>query len=97
VIQFRPLGHDEGRLLERTRCGRKLSDGRIRPSWRRNAGIRTRAVAVLVNGNFNHSLDIQGLLDELKPALNRRSRVVVRCIYNPVFAGPAPAGECCWG
>jgi hypothetical protein len=85
VIQFRPLGHDEGRLLERTRCGRKLATGD--PAVvAQECGDSERAVAVLVNGNFNHSLDIQGLLDELKPALNRRSRVIV-VLYNPYLRG----------
>lgn len=85
VVQFRPLPHDEGQLLERTLCGRKLTtedpavvDG--------ECGEPERAVAVLLNGNFNHSLDIQGLLEELKPALNRRSRVVA-VIYNPYLRG----------
>jgi hypothetical protein len=85
LIQFRPLGHDEGRLMERTRCGRKLTTGD--PAVvAEECGDPERAVAVLLNGNFNHSLDIQGLLDELKPALNRRSRVIA-IIYNPYLRG----------
>jgi hypothetical protein len=85
VVQFRPLGHDEGRLLERTRCGRKLATEDLAVVGG-ECEDPERAVAVLLNGNFNHSLDIQGLLDELKPALNRRSRVIA-VIYNPYLRG----------
>jgi len=36
---------------------------------------------VLFNGNFNHSTDIQGLLERVRPHLPRRGRVVV-VLYN---------------
>ena len=40
---------------------------------------------VLFNGNFNHSTDIQGLLESVRPHLGRRGRVVV-ALYNWYFA-----------
>jgi hypothetical protein len=40
---------------------------------------------VLFNGNFNHSTDIQGLLETVRPHIGRRSRVIV-ALYNWYFA-----------
>lgn len=40
---------------------------------------------VLFNGNFNHSTDIQGLLETVRPHLGRRGRVVV-ALYNSYLA-----------
>ena len=40
---------------------------------------------VLFNGNFNHSTDIQGLLETVRPHIGRRSRIVV-ALYNSYFA-----------
>ena len=40
---------------------------------------------LLLNGNFNHSTDIQGLLETVRPHLGRRGRVVV-ALYNWYFA-----------
>jgi hypothetical protein len=43
------------------------------------------ADVVLLNGNFNHSTDIQGLLETLRPHIGRRGRIVV-ALYNWYFA-----------
>ena len=43
------------------------------------------ADVILFNGNFNHSTDIQGLLEAVRPCLGRRGRVVV-ALYNWYFA-----------
>src|SRR5688500_17823485 len=40
---------------------------------------------VLFNGNFNHSTDIQGLIETVRPTLGRRGRVIV-ALYNWYFA-----------
>ncbi|MET0213544.1 MAG: glycosyltransferase family 2 protein [Vicinamibacterales bacterium] len=40
---------------------------------------------ILFNGNFNHSTDIQGLLETVRPQLGRRGRVIV-ALYNSYFA-----------
>ena len=52
------------------------------------AGIARGADAVdviLFNGNFNHSTDIQGLLETVRPHIGRRGRIVV-ALYNSYFA-----------
>ena len=49
------------------------------------AGDRDAVDVVLFNGNFNHSTDIQGLLETVRPHLGRRGRVVV-ALYNSYFA-----------
>jgi hypothetical protein len=41
--------------------------------------------AILLNGNFNHSTDIQGLLETVRPPLARQGRVIV-VLYNWYFA-----------
>jgi hypothetical protein len=43
-----------------------------------------KSLAVLLNGNFNHSLDIQGILEVVKVGLTRDSRIVA-VLYNPYF------------
>src|SRR5262249_23158226 len=50
------------------------------------SGETRRRTAILLNGTFNHSFDIQELLLELKPRLSRTSRVVV-VAYNPYLSG----------
>ena len=42
--------------------------------------------AILINGNLNHDLDIEGTLTQLRSRLNRLSRVIV-VMYNPYFRG----------
>src|ERR1041385_1960715 len=48
-------------------------------------GERERRTAVLLNATFNHSFDIQRLLQEMKPALSRTSRIVA-VTFNSYFA-----------
>jgi len=43
------------------------------------------ATVILLNGNLNHSTDIQGLLETLRPHLDRRGRVVA-VLYNWGYA-----------
>ncbi len=40
---------------------------------------------ILFNGNFNHSTDIQSLLETVRPHIGRRGRIVV-ALYNSYFA-----------
>ena len=40
---------------------------------------------ILFNGNFNHSTDVQGLLETVRPHIGRRGRVVV-ALYNSYFS-----------
>jgi hypothetical protein len=85
VVQLAPLPNDDGSLLAQVDCASKATAVRIEdvPAADISAGTRT---AVLLNGNLNHDLDIEGTLASLKSRLNRLSRVVV-VIYNPYFRG----------
>jgi hypothetical protein len=81
VVQWRPSEHDSGELLDAV-DGREKSIARTLDELPDRAGEREKRTAVLVNGNFNYLLDIQGELAELKPRLARTARVVV-VAYNP--------------
>jgi hypothetical protein len=85
VVQFAPLPNDDGSLLKHVECATKATASRIDdvPAADISAGART---AVLLNGNLNHDLDIEGTLANLKSRLTRLSRVVV-VMYNPYFRG----------
>jgi len=83
VIHVDPLPSDTGMLLEaidapmkRVAASTQLSD----------IATNTDTVdIILFNGNFNHSTDIQGLLETVRPHIGRRGRVVV-ALYNWYFA-----------
>src|SRR5688572_9432266 len=85
VVQFAPLPNDDGTLLKHVDCTTKATAHGIDelPPADLSAGTRT---AVLLNGNLNRDLDIEGTLANLKSRLNRLSRVVV-VMYNPYFRG----------
>ncbi len=77
LVQHSRLEHDRGKLLEMIVCAKKVGQETLEtepsPDKRR---------AVLINGTFNYSLDIQGMLEELRPKLGRNDRVVA-VAYNP--------------
>jgi Glycosyl transferase family 2 len=81
VIQWLPIKHDAGNLLSKIEAKVKstVKEGDSFPDLTNEADTRT---AVLLNGNLNHSHDIQELLLELKPRLSRTSRLIV-VAYNP--------------
>ena len=83
LVQYARLGHDRGLLFEMVDCPRKavVGAGESLPEMR---GPAQRS-AVLLNGNFNHSHDIQGLLSVLRRDAARDSRVIA-VLYNPYFA-----------
>ncbi len=85
LIQFAPLPTDGGALLKHADCGVKATAGTLDelPPASPSSGQRT---AVLLNGNLNYDLDIEGTLTALKTRLTRLSRVVV-VLYNPYFRG----------
>ena len=60
---------------------------RVAPSTQLSATARDSDAVdvILFNGNFNHSTDIQGLLETVRPHIGRRGRVVV-ALYNWYFA-----------
>ena len=83
VVHVDPLPSDTGVLLEsidaplkQTSASENLPDAA--------PGSDTVDI-ILFNGNFNHSTDIQGLLETVRPSLQRRGRVVV-AVYNWYFA-----------
>jgi hypothetical protein len=82
LVQFEPLANDNGLLLQHADCGAKSIAHHV-DQLPDAAGQRT---AVLLNGNLNHDLDIEGTLAKLKARLDRLSRVIV-VLYNPYFRG----------
>jgi len=83
LYHYKPLNHDTGKLLDAIDCPRKhkIADDETLPDL---TGQNEKRSIVLLNGNFNHNLDIQNLLSEIHPKLARTSRVVV-VAYNPYF------------
>ena len=77
VVQWQPLAHDDGLLLDLVDAPHKETATRPFPKDRKG-----RVTLVLLNGNLNHHLDIEGLLRGIRPSLNRQSRVVL-VAYNP--------------
>ena len=83
IIHVDPLPSDGGFLMEAidgparsAAASDRLGDAAIDPAA---------ATVLLFNGNFNHSTDIQGLLESVRPHLGRRARVLV-VLYNWYFA-----------
>ena len=83
LVQYARLGHDRGLLFEMVDCPQKALVGVDEPMY--DSGGPARRCAVLLNGNLNHSHDIQGLLTVLRRDADRDSRVIV-VLYNPYFA-----------
>ena len=84
LVQYARLPNDNGLLFDLVDCAEKVVAGSIEalPDVHAEPGRRD---AVLLNGNFNHSHDIQGLLETIRRALGRGSRIVA-VVYNPYFA-----------
>jgi hypothetical protein len=83
VVHVDPLPSDTGMLLEAIDAPLKVASGSAKLA---EVAHHSDGVDVLLfNGNFNHSTDIQGLLETVRPHLGRRGRVVV-AIYNWYFA-----------
>ena len=81
VAQWRPRAEDHGQLLARVE-GRDKRVVREIDELGRLARGEAGPLAVLLNGNLNHHDDVQALLGELKPALERGSRLIL-VAYNP--------------
>jgi len=81
VIQVEPLPHDDGLLLDNIACPLKSRLDRIADLP--DVGDETsRRVALLLNGNFNSSEDIQDTLDQLHSRMTGRDRLFV-VLYSP--------------
>jgi len=81
IIQWLPREEDSGMLLAAIDAPRKESISSREDFPDLSAETDTRTV-VLVNGTFNHDLDIQGLLMHLRSRLSTTSRVLA-VLYNP--------------
>ena len=83
VVHVDPLPGDTGMLLDAVDAPRKetADSGRLGAITREPDAVDV----ILFNGNFNHSTDVQGLLEIVRPHLGRRGRVVV-ALYNSYFA-----------
>ena len=81
LIHWLPREQDSGLLLAGMDAPLKqtIKKDEPFPDLSAEEGERT---AILVNGAFNHTYDIQGLLEALKPKLSRTSRVLA-ILYNP--------------
>ncbi len=79
VVHIDPLPSDTGLLLGAIVAPTKqvASADAAGPILRAEPGVPI----ALFNGNFNHSTDIQGLLEQVHPHLPRRGRVLV-VLYN---------------
>jgi hypothetical protein len=86
LVQFKPLANDDGSLLRHVECGEKISAARLEEVPEAPPETTGKRIAVLLNGNLNHDVDIEATLSRLKMRLNRLSRVVV-VLYNPYFRG----------
>lgn len=81
LIQFRPLEHDNGSLLECIDSPKKgVEKSEVLKQEQAESGDLVRNY--LLNGNLNYSSDIQALLNELYAKSNRRTRIVL-LLYNP--------------
>ena len=80
LIQVSPLPHDDGLLLRSIEChGKKtIDDPREIPI----CDDASRRDALLLNGNFNSSSDIQALLQQVRARMNRGARLFV-VLYTP--------------
>jgi len=81
LFQYQPRFHDEGILFERVECQNKklLNADELLPDLNKKSQKRN---VVLLNGNFNHSFDIEALLKDVYKSISRNDRVVV-VTYNP--------------
>jgi hypothetical protein len=84
LVQVGVRTEDSGVLFDAIRCPSKVKVAQIK-DLKPFSSYRDDRTAILMNGDFNYSLDIQSLLSELKGKLNRASRVVV-VTYNPYLS-----------
>ena len=83
IIQYAPYRGDDGLLLDLIACRDKsaVSADEELPDMH---AARDQRCAVFLNGNFNYSSDIQGLLATIRPRVSRRARVIA-VTYNSYF------------
>lgn len=86
TIQVAPLAHDDGLLLDLITSPQKqtVSDPAELPVFETVAseGVPIQRNAILLNGNFNATSDIQDILEKLHHRLNRGDRLIA-VLYSP--------------
>jgi glycosyl transferase family 2 len=83
VVHVDPLPGDTGMLLEAVDAPLKQIGASANLD---EIASESDAVDVMLfNGNFNHSTDIQSLLETVRPHIGRRGRIVV-ALYNSYFS-----------
>jgi hypothetical protein len=80
LIQVSPLPHDDGLLLQSIESKDKTTIND--PQQIAESADPDRRDALLLNGNFNSSSDIQALLQQLRIRMNRGTRLFV-VLYTP--------------
>jgi hypothetical protein len=83
VVHVDPLPSDTGMLLEAIDAPIKQTAASA--NLAEIASGSDPVDVILFNGNFNHSTDVQGLLETVRPHIGRRGRVVV-ALYNSYFS-----------
>ena len=85
VVEIDPVPGDDGHLSRNIRSAREI----VRVSLADLAGLGDlgpeSTAVLLLNGNFNHSSDIQGTLEAVRPFMSRSSRVVA-VVYNSYYS-----------
>lgn len=84
VVQLLPRSNDSGDLFERLQCPEKVLAQSLSQLPNLQDEVNTRT-AILVNGNFNHSCDIQDLLNDIHKKMARTTRFIA-VLYNPYLA-----------
>ncbi len=82
VVQVSPLAHEDGLLLSLLDAPGKRTVAEPEQLETASDNDSNRRVAVLLNGNFNSTDDIQGLLSRLHSRLGRSDRVFA-VLYSP--------------
>lgn len=80
LLQWKRLPHDHGELLSWVDCPEK--ENLLRQDLPDLSNERESRTMILLNGVFNHHLDIQGFLQGIHGKLSRTSRLTV-VAYNP--------------
>lgn len=84
LAQYQPRQNDDGILFQQISCPNKtfLNVDQNLPAQFKDETLRT---VTLLNGNFNHSFDIEALLKDIKAQICRSNRVIV-VTYNPYLS-----------
>lgn len=84
VIRWHERAPETSHVIDHVECKKKITTTSIE-ELKSEIQKNEWPVGILIDGNFNHSFDIQADLNELCPHLKRNSRVFV-VAYNPYLA-----------